>query len=116
MRWALRLILFDPSQASLRPEADAILDEVAALAREYCGCPDLGRRTHRRADGSEAGNLALSQARADTVRRALIDRGVPAEQLVANGMGIPAGGPERHAGEQGEESPCRVLRRDAVTH
>lgn len=82
----LRPIPFDPSQASLRPEADAILDEVAALAREYAGV-QISVDGHTDADGSEAANLALSQARADTVRQALIDRGVPAEQLVANGYG-----------------------------
>lgn len=79
-------IPFDPNQSTLRPEADSILDQVAALARSYAGVT-ISVNGHTDSDGTEAGNLALSEARADTVRQALIDRGIPAEQLVAQGFG-----------------------------
>lgn len=79
-------IPFDQSQSTLRPEADAILDQVAALARTYAGV-SISVDGHTDADGSDAANLALSQARADTVLAALVERGVPADQLVARGFG-----------------------------
>ena len=79
-------IPFDSGRSSLKPEATTILDQVAALARKYAGVT-ISVNGHTDGDGSDAANLALSQARADTVRQALIDRGIPAEQLVAQGFG-----------------------------
>lgn len=79
-------IPFDAGSATLRPEAAPILDQVAALARTYAGVV-ISVDGHTDADGSESGNLALSQARADAVLQALVERGTPAEQLVAQGFG-----------------------------
>ena len=42
---------------------------------------------HTDGSGSTARNLLLSQARADLVRSALVDRGVAADRLSATGLG-----------------------------
>ncbi|MGE0308734.1 MAG: OmpA family protein, partial [Acidimicrobiia bacterium] len=79
-------IPFDSSKATLRPEADPILDKVAALALKYAGV-SISVDGHTDTTGSAESNLALSQARADAVRDALVSRGVPAAQLSAKGYG-----------------------------
>ncbi len=83
---ALSPIPFDPGKSSLLPEADAILDQVASLAKKYAGV-GIAVNGHTDADGSEGGNQTLSDARANQVRDSLIERGVPAEQLTAQGFG-----------------------------
>lgn len=83
---ALSPIPFDPGKSTLLPEADAILDKVAALAKKYAGV-GIAVNGHTDADGSEGGNQTLSDARANRVRDSLIERGVPAEQLTAQGFG-----------------------------
>ncbi len=83
---ALSPIPFDPGKSTLLPEAGAILDKVAALAKKYAGV-GIAVNGHTDADGSEGGNQTLSDARANQVRDSLIERGVPAEQLTAQGFG-----------------------------
>lgn len=62
------------------------LDRIAALLKEH---PALSALIEGHTDnaGPEEINLELSRARADAVRQALIDRGVPAERLTAEGAG-----------------------------
>ncbi len=79
-------IPFDAGQSTLRPEADAILGNVATLAKKYAGVT-ISVNGHTDADGSASGNQTLSDARANRVRDALVERGVPAEQLTAQGFG-----------------------------
>ncbi len=84
----LRQMVFFPAGATAVPSrADPVLDEVAATLR---GHPDVlrveleGHSDHR---GAPAANLRASQARAEAVRAALIERGVTPERLVARGFG-----------------------------
>ena len=79
-------IPFTTGSSSLTAEAGPILDQVAALAREYAGVT-IAVNGHTDSDGSDSANLTLSRNRADTVRQALVERGVPADQLVAQGFG-----------------------------
>ncbi len=79
-------IPFDAGKSSLRPEAASILDKVAGLAKKYAGV-SIAVNGHTDTDGSAAGNQTLSESRANTVRDSLIGRGVPAEQLTAQGFG-----------------------------
>jgi outer membrane protein OmpA-like peptidoglycan-associated protein len=63
---------------------------------------------HTDATGDPAYNLALSEARANAVRRALIERGVPAELLSARGYG-----PQRPVGDNATPEGRRQNRRVA---
>lgn len=62
------------------------LDRIAALLKDH---PKLSAliEGHTDSAGPDDINLELSRARADAVRQALIDRGVPEERLTAEGAG-----------------------------
>ncbi len=62
------------------------LDALAAVLRRCAGgAIEVGGHTDAR--GSDEVNERLSQARAEAVVRALIDRGVPADRLLPVGFG-----------------------------
>jgi OOP family OmpA-OmpF porin len=80
-------ILFDLDAATLRPDAEPILRQVAGLLIQH---PELTRveiQGHTDDQGEADYNLTLSQARVETVRTWLIASGVDADRLVAKGYG-----------------------------
>lgn len=81
-----RSIRFDQASAAIDPSSAAPLDEVAAALRP-CAGSIVAIIGHTDAQGDEASNVALSFARADAVRRALIGRGIAADGLRAKGVG-----------------------------
>jgi outer membrane protein OmpA-like peptidoglycan-associated protein len=78
-------VLFRSNEASLLPGATTRLDEVA-VALIANGRP-VGIEGYTDSRGSQSRNMDLSQQRAEAVRTYLISRGLPAEQVVAKGMG-----------------------------
>jgi outer membrane protein OmpA-like peptidoglycan-associated protein len=83
---SLQDVLFDTGRATLRSGAQARLDQLAAVLRNY---PERRVLVEGFTDstGSDDANLALSQARAEAVRAALIGKGVAAERIDARGNG-----------------------------
>jgi OOP family OmpA-OmpF porin len=79
-------ILFESNKAVLLSSATAILDRIAAIAKQFAGT-SIEVQGHTDSTGDPATNLALSQHRADAVVEALVSRGVPTSQLVAKGYG-----------------------------
>ena len=83
---ANRTIEFETGSATLTPQGTLILDQMAAVLAK------LTTRTvaiigHTDNSGARASNIALSQARADTVKGYLIAKGIPSQQLTATGVG-----------------------------
>jgi outer membrane protein OmpA-like peptidoglycan-associated protein len=81
-------ITFDTGRDTLRPESGHVLDEVARVLGQH---PELTRvRVEGHTDnvGGKAYNQDLSQRRARAVVRALVQRGVAAGRLDAQGYGF----------------------------
>jgi outer membrane protein OmpA-like peptidoglycan-associated protein/tetratricopeptide (TPR) repeat protein len=86
-------IYYDYDKATLRPESKLVLDTVFIFFQEN---PDLTVEigSHTDSRGSDAYNIKLSQARAQSVVDYLVGKGIPAERLVAKGYGetVPVNG------------------------
>ncbi|WP_170004018.1 OmpA family protein [Pseudopontixanthobacter vadosimaris] len=81
-----RSIRFEESRATIDRASRALLDEVAAALRPCLGSI-IAITGHTDSSGPEAGNLALSQERAEAVEQALVARGIPSDGLRAVGLG-----------------------------
>lgn len=81
-----RTIRFSEASARLQPASEQLLDEVAGALRPCVGSI-IAVTGHTDAGGNLQANLALSMARAEAVRWALVGRGIPADGLRAAGVG-----------------------------
>ena len=87
---ALYGILFDFNSAAIKPESKAALDQVAKLLTGNAALK-LVIVGHTDNVGGMESNMKLSQARADAVRKALIDQyGIKPDRLQAWGAGFMA--------------------------
>ncbi len=78
-------IVFATSSAAIKSSSAPVLDALAEAAR---GCPgEIRIEGHTDSRGLAASNKELSMARATSVRAALVERGIPAQQLQAQGFG-----------------------------
>lgn len=85
-RIVLRGVNFDFDKSEIRPDASVILDEAASL---LSGKPDVKIRVegHTDATGPEAYNQGLSERRADSVRKFLVEKGIGEPRLTSVGFG-----------------------------
>ncbi len=94
-------VLFEYGRSDLKPESLANLNRLIQFLGQY---PDrtVSIEGHTDSRGGAEFNLRLSQARADAVRTALIERGVPAARLQAVGLGeeFPIASNELESGRQ----------------
>jgi OOP family OmpA-OmpF porin len=81
-----RTIRFGEASTRLDPSSDRLLDEVARALRPCVGSI-IAVTGHTDAGGNAKVNVALSLARAEAVRSALVARGIPANGLRAAGLG-----------------------------
>jgi len=82
----LRSVHFDFDKATLKPEAKPILDEAVQVLKHE-GSVDIIVEGHTDSIGTEEYNLGLSRRRAATVRTYLVEHGVAASRITAEGMG-----------------------------
>jgi len=83
----LEKVMFETAKSVIRKVSFDLLDEVAATIVTN---PDLGRvevAGHTDSKGSDSYNEKLSQKRADSVKKYLVDQGVAADGLLAVGYG-----------------------------
>jgi outer membrane protein OmpA-like peptidoglycan-associated protein len=79
-------ITFDVDRSDIKPQFRTTLANVAQTLREYPSTT-VDVAGHADSTGSDDYNQALSQRRADSVARALIDNGVQPVRVVAVGFG-----------------------------
>lgn len=79
-------IEFAESSADLTAASGKTLDAVAGLLKK-CGSAKVEVGGYTDNQGSQASSLPLSQRRAEAVRAALVDRGVPGTRVTAKGYG-----------------------------
>jgi OOP family OmpA-OmpF porin len=82
-----RNILFDFDKSNIKPESYPILDEVTEYLKSY---PDLKMEVqgHTDSKGTAEYNLKLSDRRAASVKKYLVDKGVEADRLETKGYGL----------------------------
>jgi len=77
---------FDTGKATLQPDAASQLDQMAQLLKRNAGLKvEVGGHTDNLGDASA--NQKLSEARAQTVMKELVKRGIAANRLTAKGYG-----------------------------
>jgi outer membrane protein OmpA-like peptidoglycan-associated protein len=82
-------LMFDSGSATLRPESSEQVDNIAAILKAY---PNTHLMLGGFADntGSAESNLALSRERAESVKSALVSRGIASDRLTTRGFGEDA--------------------------
>jgi OOP family OmpA-OmpF porin len=98
---ARQKITFTPGSAEIDSKAGAVMTALADVLKD---CPGVKMEVagHTDSQGSEEGNRALSQARAESVILALQGRQVDVSGLLAKGYGeaVPLGENETDAGRE----------------
>jgi outer membrane protein OmpA-like peptidoglycan-associated protein len=79
-------IEFDTGKANIKPDSEKVLNDVLAVLQAQ---PDWRMRIegHTDSTGTKAGNMTLSQKRAESVVAWLVGKGIPQARLLAAGLG-----------------------------
>lgn len=80
-------IMFDVGKASIKPESDKLLDELADVIKKNPDIELIEVAGHADKSGDEKANLKLTDDRAKAVVEALVKRGVDAKKLRGKGYG-----------------------------
>jgi outer membrane protein OmpA-like peptidoglycan-associated protein len=83
----LEQVQFDTAKATIKKASAKLLDEVAGVLREHAEIARVEVGGHTDASGVKVQNQRLSQARAEAVVRALVERGIDKARLVGKGYG-----------------------------
>jgi OOP family OmpA-OmpF porin len=80
-------VLFDTDSSTNNPSSHSELNRVVTFLRETSPSATGVVEGHTDSTGADAYNQALSERRANSVLRYLVDAGVPASRLSAQGFG-----------------------------
>jgi OmpA-OmpF porin, OOP family len=81
-------IYFDTAKATIKPQSDHVLDAIATLLVDHAELRRVRVEGHTDDVGSAPHNKDLSQRRAASVVKALVQRGIAAGRLTAEGYGF----------------------------
>lgn len=81
------IVYFDFDKATLQPRSYGVLDDVAQVIKTHPELKQVRVEGYTDSIGSDAYNLKLSNARATTVVRYLVSKGVEADRLSSKGYG-----------------------------
>lgn len=81
-----RIIEFESGKAALTPAGMAVLDQMSAAMQKLKGVK-VEVIGHTDNAGSRAGNLSLSQARAEAVKAYVVAQGIAADSIAVSGEG-----------------------------
>ena len=82
----LRAVYFDFDKSNIRPDAAPVLDEAVDILKEE-GEANVVAEGHTDGIGTVQYNLGLSQRRASSVRKYLVDHGLAANRIRTEGFG-----------------------------
>ena len=80
-------IYFESSRSRIRGESHDLLNEIARVINEHPELVKIRIEGHTDSIGSSKTNLELSKRRAAAVREYLVEQGVDARRLIAEGFG-----------------------------
>jgi len=110
-------IQFDISKATIKSVSFGLLDEIAAVIKKNPRIKKIAIEGHASADGNAAVNMKLSDDRAKSVAKYLVDHGVEASRLTAKGYGITrpiADNATVEGREQNRRVEFNILEQDAA--
>lgn len=88
-KFVIENVYYDFNKADLKPASYPALDEIVRMLNTYPNMSiELGAHTDSK--GSDTYNMKLSEARAQSVVKYLVEKGIAAERLVAKGYGETA--------------------------
>jgi OOP family OmpA-OmpF porin len=96
----LEQVEFETGSAKIKPASDALLAEIAGIFRKFTDIARVEVQGHTDNQGNQAANKTLSQQRAESVKKALVARGIDPKRLFAKGFGsdVPIAGNETEDG------------------
>lgn len=80
-------VQFDTGKATIKAKSNSLLDQIATEMNKHPEIAHLRIEGHTDARGPESVNQRLSQQRAESVKRALVERGVDDDRLSTVGRG-----------------------------
>lgn len=103
----LDMVYFDTSKATIKKRSFVLLSQIAKVLIDHREVQHIRIEGHTDAQGNDERNMALSQARAESVRNFLIEHDVEATRLRAKGYGetVPV---ETNATAKGRSANRRV--------
>ncbi|MDX2018662.1 MAG: OmpA family protein [Deltaproteobacteria bacterium] len=81
-------IQFALNSAQILPASDSLLTEIAGVLKDNPQIEVVQVEGHTDSTGTPEHNKKLSQQRAESVKAAMVARGVPAKRLVPKGFGL----------------------------